>query len=190
MTWVTANTNTRSHNSSTGLVCRSSTPRLSPRSLIPQPTLPVITDALPCELHCPGYQTRGQGTYLRSRPRLHHRRLRQRRSWDAGSPSDRAAFSMKLCNRTARHSRVAALGVVVAAVTALTPSASAVASTPSLKQMIGQKLVVSMDGSTPSASLLERARWGRIGGVLIHRYNFSLASAPAGDNEQAPACSG
>ena len=80
---------------------------------------------------------------------------------------------MEICNRTARHSHVAALGVVVAALTALTPSASAVASTPSLKQMIGQKLVVSMDGSTPSASLLRRARWGRIGGVLIHRYNFA-----------------
>ncbi len=39
--------------------------------------------------------------------------------------------------------------------------------------MIGQKLVVSMDGSMPSASLLRRARWGLIGGVLIHRYNFA-----------------
>jgi beta-N-acetylhexosaminidase len=42
--------------------------------------------------------------------------------------------------------------------------------------MIGQKLVVSMDGTTPSASLLRRARQGRIGGVLIHRSNFGSAA--------------
>jgi beta-N-acetylhexosaminidase len=80
---------------------------------------------------------------------------------------------MEGCDRTTRLSRLAALGLVVAALTASTSSAPAVASAPSLKQMIGQKLVVSMDGSTPSASLLRRARWGRIGGVLIHRYNFA-----------------
>jgi beta-N-acetylhexosaminidase len=79
---------------------------------------------------------------------------------------------MEGCYRT---TRLAALGIVVAALTASTSSAAAVASAPSLKQMIGQKLVVSMDGSTPSASLLRRARWGRIGGVLIHRYNFASA---------------
>jgi len=33
-----------------------------------------------------------------------------------------------------------------------------------------------MDGHTPSASLLDRARRGRIGGVLIHGWNFSSAA--------------
>jgi beta-N-acetylhexosaminidase len=47
---------------------------------------------------------------------------------------------------------------------------------PSLQHLIGQKLVVSMDGHTPSASLLDRARRGRIGGVLIHGWNFSSAA--------------
>lgn len=42
--------------------------------------------------------------------------------------------------------------------------------------MIGQKLVVSMDGTTPSPSLLRRARLGRIGGVLVHRSNFGSAA--------------
>jgi beta-N-acetylhexosaminidase len=55
-------------------------------------------------------------------------------------------------------------------------SAQVVASAPTVEQMIGQKLVVSMDGTTPSASLLRRVRLGRIGGVLIHRYNFDSAA--------------
>jgi beta-N-acetylhexosaminidase len=83
---------------------------------------------------------------------------------------------MEGCYGKTRLSRLAALGLVVAALTASTSSAAAAASAPSLKQMIGQKLVVSMDGSTPSASLLRRARLGRIGGVLIHRYNFASAA--------------
>jgi beta-N-acetylhexosaminidase len=43
---------------------------------------------------------------------------------------------------------------------------------PQLQQLIGQKLVVRMDGTTPSASLLARARLGQIGGVIIHGFNF------------------
>lgn len=47
---------------------------------------------------------------------------------------------------------------------------------PTTAQLIGQKLVVSMQGTTPSRSLLARARRGRIGGVLIHSFNFSTAT--------------
>jgi beta-N-acetylhexosaminidase len=71
---------------------------------------------------------------------------------------------------------LAALGIVVVALTASASSAPAVASAPTLKQMIGQKLIVGMDGTTPSASLLARARRGQIGGVIIHRYNFASAA--------------
>jgi beta-N-acetylhexosaminidase len=76
-----------------------------------------------------------------------------------------------------RISRLAAVGLVAV----VTSSASAsgapdVGSFPSLVQMVGQKLVVSMDGTTPSASLLRRARRGKIGGVLIHGYNFATAA--------------
>ena len=39
---------------------------------------------------------------------------------------------------------------------------------PTLQQLIGQKLFVRMDGRSPSASLLTRARRGQIGGVIIH----------------------
>jgi beta-N-acetylhexosaminidase len=63
-------------------------------------------------------------------------------------------------------------GVVLVA----TPVGEPAAATPSLAQMVGQKLVVSIDGTTPSVSLLARARAGKIGGVLIHRYNFGSAA--------------
>lgn len=43
---------------------------------------------------------------------------------------------------------------------------------PTLPQLIGQKLVVRMDGTSPSASLLARVRLGQVGGVIVHRWNF------------------
>jgi len=42
--------------------------------------------------------------------------------------------------------------------------------------LIGQKLVVRIDGTTPSKSLLARARGGRIGGVIVHSFNFDSAA--------------
>jgi beta-N-acetylhexosaminidase len=51
-----------------------------------------------------------------------------------------------------------------------------VAASPSLRQLIGQKLIVSMQGTTPSASLVRRAHHGTIGGVLVHGTNFSSAA--------------
>jgi len=56
------------------------------------------------------------------------------------------------------------------------PAPSSRVAEPTLAQMVGQKLVVSMSGSTLSASLLRRARHGEIGGVLLHRYNFGSAA--------------
>jgi beta-N-acetylhexosaminidase len=43
---------------------------------------------------------------------------------------------------------------------------------PTLADLIGQKLIVRMQGTAPSASLLARARLGRIGGVIVHRNNI------------------
>ncbi|HSB38937.1 MAG TPA: glycoside hydrolase family 3 N-terminal domain-containing protein [Gaiellaceae bacterium] len=43
---------------------------------------------------------------------------------------------------------------------------------PALAQLVGQKLVVSMNGTSPSASLLRRVRRGEVGGVIVHRFNF------------------
>jgi beta-N-acetylhexosaminidase len=70
----------------------------------------------------------------------------------------------------------ACFGLAVAGLSAPAPSSSAPFAAPTVQRMIGQKLVVSMDGTTPSASLLRRARRGRIGGVLIHRSNFGSAA--------------
>ena len=63
--------------------------------------------------------------------------------------------------------------VLVAALAAVGPSGPA---PPELKGLVGQKLVVRMDGTTPSASLLARARRGQIGGVILFRFNFSSAA--------------
>jgi beta-N-acetylhexosaminidase len=49
-------------------------------------------------------------------------------------------------------------------------------SPPTLAQLVGQKLVVSMSGTMPSVSLLARARRGEIGGVIVHGFNFSTAA--------------
>ena len=69
------------------------------------------------------------------------------------------------------------------------------AAEPTLEQLVGQKLVVSMSGTAPSASLLARARRGDIGGVLVHRFNFASSAqlraigcrAAAGRGERRPA---
>ena len=47
---------------------------------------------------------------------------------------------------------------------------------PTLAQLVGQKLVVTMSGSSPSPSLLARARRGEIGGVIVHGFNFTTAA--------------
>jgi beta-N-acetylhexosaminidase len=70
--------------------------------------------------------------------------------------------------------RLAAAALATAGLLSVAPAPAAAA--PSLQHLIGQKLVVSMDGHTPSASLLDRARRGRIGGVIIHGFNFSSAA--------------
>lgn len=70
--------------------------------------------------------------------------------------------------------RLAAAALAVVGLLSIAPAPAVAA--PSLQHLVGQKLVVSMDGHTPSASLLDRARRGRIGGVLIHRWNFSSAA--------------
>jgi beta-N-acetylhexosaminidase len=70
--------------------------------------------------------------------------------------------------------RLAAAALATAGLLSIAPAPAAAA--PSLQHLIGQKLVVSMNGHTPSASLLDRARRGRIGGVIIHGFNFSSAT--------------
>jgi beta-N-acetylhexosaminidase len=48
---------------------------------------------------------------------------------------------------------------------------------PTLAQMIGQKLVVRMEGRTPSADLLGRIRRGEVGGVILFGANITTKAA-------------
>ncbi len=69
---------------------------------------------------------------------------------------------------------VAAFGV--SAVPAGAPLLELQSGGPTVRQLVGQKLVVSMSGTTPSASLISRAHDGNIGGVIIHSTNFTSAA--------------
>jgi len=72
---------------------------------------------------------------------------------------------------------------VAPAVTSPGPAASiaarhvTVAGYPTLAQMIGQKLVVRMDGTEPSADLLGRISRGEIGGVILFGFNITTPTA-------------
>ncbi len=69
-----------------------------------------------------------------------------------------------------------ALAVLVGSPLAALPTARA-ATSPTLAQLIGQKLMVRMDGTTPSASLLARIRRGEVGGVILFGANVTTRSA-------------
>ena len=66
---------------------------------------------------------------------------------------------------------VAALALAVIATAPLAAPPATAAATPTIAQLIGQKLIVRMDGTTPSASLLGRIRRGEIGGVILFGAN-------------------
>ena len=66
--------------------------------------------------------------------------------------------------------------LAVVGLLSIAPVSAPASAAPSLQHLIGEKLVVSMEGHTPSSSLLDRARRGRIGGVLIHGWNFSSST--------------
>jgi beta-N-acetylhexosaminidase len=71
--------------------------------------------------------------------------------------------------------RLGAAALSAALVAAAAAGAPARDSTgPTLAELVGQKLVVSMNGTTPSASLLRRVRRGEVGGVIVHRFNFRI----------------
>jgi len=63
-----------------------------------------------------------------------------------------------------------------AAIEAPSVPESAVAA-PTLAQLIGQKLVVRMDGVTPSADLLGRIRRGEVGGIILFGPNVTTPTA-------------
>ena len=64
---------------------------------------------------------------------------------------------------------------VAAHATATTPIEPAAA--PTLAQLVGQKMVIRMDGTTPSAGLLARVRRGEVGGIVLFGFNITTKSA-------------
>ena len=60
-----------------------------------------------------------------------------------------------------------------AAIQAPSVPESAAVAPPTLAQLIGQKLVVRMDGVTPSADLLGRIRRGEVGGIILFGPNIT-----------------
>jgi len=58
-----------------------------------------------------------------------------------------------------------------------TAGASLAIAAPTLAQLIGQKLVVRMDGVTPSADLLGRIRRGEVGGIVLFGWNITTRTA-------------
>ena len=120
--------------------------------------------------------SRRQTACRRHRPRADARGGEERRSpalrGDARPqrvpPAVEVAHSLRSMRKAPVTGPFALLCLLVCA---LVP-ASAAAPSPTLAQLVGQKLVVSMAGTTPSASLLARARRGEIGGVIVHSWNF------------------
>jgi beta-N-acetylhexosaminidase len=68
--------------------------------------------------------------------------------------------------------------VVIASLLAVGSGApTTVATGPTLAQLIGQKLVVRMEGLTPSADLLGRIRRGEVGGIILFGSNVTTPTA-------------
>ena len=61
--------------------------------------------------------------------------------------------------------------------TARADGSPSAATAPSLAQLIGQKLVVRMDGTIPSANLLGRIKRGEVGGVILLGFNITTRTA-------------
>ena len=82
---------------------------------------------------------------------------------------------------TRGSSRRATTGLVIALCVALLGAGwsprTAVAAGPTLAQLIGQKLVVRMDGLTPSADLLGRIGRGEVGGIILFGSNITTPTA-------------
>jgi beta-N-acetylhexosaminidase len=72
-----------------------------------------------------------------------------------------------------------AVGLAISAITTRAPATASAATVvaPTYAQLIGQKLVVRMDGVTPSADLLGRIRRGEVGGVVLFGANITTPTA-------------
>jgi beta-N-acetylhexosaminidase len=82
---------------------------------------------------------------------------------------------------TSRRVRPALTALVITAVVGVAalaaPGMRVSAVGPSLAQLVGQKLMVRMDGTIPTASLLGRIRRGEVGGVILFGSNITTKAA-------------
>lgn len=69
-----------------------------------------------------------------------------------------------------------AAGAIFAGTLVLGPESPVLAAGPSLAQLVGQKLMVLMSGTTPDADLLGRIQRGEIGGVILFGSNITSAA--------------
>jgi beta-N-acetylhexosaminidase len=69
-----------------------------------------------------------------------------------------------------------ALSADVASATSRDTSRSTAAATPGLEALVGQRMVVAMQGTVPDTGLLTRIRLGRVGGVILFGSNIVDAS--------------
>lgn len=74
--------------------------------------------------------------------------------------------------------RVSLFLAAVAGATAATAHAGPRSAAPTLGQLVGQHLLVRMQGSTPSPSFLRRIRTGQIGGVVLFQNNVIASQVP------------
>jgi len=65
------------------------------------------------------------------------------------------------------------IALVMGVATGEPASAGRAATTPSVRELVGQRLVVAIKGTRPSASILERIRQGEIGGVILFGGNIT-----------------
>ncbi len=102
-------------------------------------------------------------------------------AWPAATPTVPRPTGGSLAPRPALAS---ANPTVAAASPVRTPAPSGPTSAPAggpaepaLEELIGQKLMVRMDGSTPSAELLDRIGRGEVGGVILFGSNITTPAA-------------
>ena len=85
--------------------------------------------------------------------------------------------AMTGARRHARRGLIAILAAALSVPLLAGAGVSATTATPTLGQLVGQKLVVRMDGTTPSADLLGRIQRGEIGGVILFGANITTKTA-------------
>jgi beta-N-acetylhexosaminidase len=96
-----------------------------------------------------------------------------------GAAPVEAAGAVSTASPPVAAASVAASTAEVAAPAPVAPTATPVSGAvrATLAQLVGQKLVVRMDGTTPSADLLGRIRRGEVGGVILLGFNITTPSA-------------